>query len=289
MFDLERQIQQWRQSLTEALGNRPEALEELENHLRDEVQRQMQTGQSPEQAWALALQRLGSPQQLASEFHKLPGRHNVWLPAQLALVTLGALAAWLGWFMLYRWWHGQFGALLATHIFAVTLGYTSVFIVGALAAWSILTRALAGWDARRTEALRSAIRKLTVAGLALTVIGVALGGWWAQENLGRAWGWDPKEIGGLSVLAWQGLTLLVILRPRLGERAGMLLGIAGNVVVSLSWFGPALTGIGLHSYGAPTSMAWILAGFNLIQVLLFGLAFVPPGRLVRSRTIQSGS
>jgi ABC-type transport system involved in cytochrome c biogenesis permease subunit len=30
-------------------------------------------------------------------------------------------------------------------------------------------------------------------------VGVVLGGWWAADNLGRFWGWDPKEIGGLSV------------------------------------------------------------------------------------------
>ena len=38
MFDLEAQIRSWRQSLPPALADHPEAVDELESHLRDAVE-----------------------------------------------------------------------------------------------------------------------------------------------------------------------------------------------------------------------------------------------------------
>ena len=42
-------------------------------------------------------------------------------------------------------------------------------------------------------------------GLAALLLAVALGAWWSHRYLGRWWGWDPKEIGGICVLAWAGV------------------------------------------------------------------------------------
>src|SRR5262245_16582588 len=38
-------------------------------------------------------------------------------------------------------------------------------------------------------------------GAALWLAGVVLGAWWASANMGRAWGWDPREVGGLVTVA----------------------------------------------------------------------------------------
>jgi hypothetical protein len=279
VFDLEQQIRQWRQAQAAALAGRAEVLDELESHLRDEVQRLVQTGQTPKHAWEAALRRLGEPRQLAAEFDKLPPRGRAsWLPARVVLsaevVLVIALACMLG--LALR--HGKIRPLLASHVFAVTAGYTATFAVGLLGAWSILTRAMSGWDARRAQALRSAARKLTIAGLVLTAVGVALGCWWARENLGRYWDWDPREIGALGVLAWYGLMVACLLVRPSAERIGMLLAVAGNVVVSLSWFGPALLP-DPHSYGGPSPwMLGFLIAFVVAQLLILGVALVPPGR-----------
>jgi hypothetical protein len=84
------------------------------------------------------------------------------------------------------------------------------------------------------------------------------------------------------VLAWNGLVFLCVRSRLLGERGIMALGVAGNVVVSLCWFGPAALA-GTDSYGAATPMVWYLSAFALIQVPLMGLAFLPAGRLRRQR------
>jgi hypothetical protein len=259
-------------------------LDELEGHLREEVQRLLQLGQPAEQAFTAALARLGSPEQLAAEFGKVPPSPVAWLPGRLALGILVALGLCMAWLLLSRLWQGQMEPLLAAHIFTVTLGYTASFAVGALAVWSILVRAARGWDVHRSEALRAVVWKLTGVGLGLTIVGVLLGAWWAGEHLGRSWAWDPKEIGGSCVLVWYGVMLLCLLRGAGGARTGMLLGIAGNVVVSLSWFGPALVAPRQgHSYGFPTTFALCLLGFVVVQLLLLALAFVPAGRLTRLR------
>jgi hypothetical protein len=278
MFDLERRIQQWRQTLAGALGDRPDAIDELEGHLREEVQRRVQPGQAPEQAWEAALQRLGEPGRLAEEFAKVPPAP--WLPARLVALALAVLAAGLAGLLLSEWRHGAVGPLLVCHVFAVTLGYTVTLAVGALAGWSILARAVAGGNARRAEAFRSAAWKLSAAALGLTALGVALGAWWARDNLGRFWTWDPREFGGLSVLAWDGVLLACLLRRR-AALPGMVLGVLGNMVVSLSWFGPALLQVPDHSYGFPATLSFVLIGFLATQLLLLVLAFVPASRSAR--------
>jgi len=107
MFDLEKQIQQWRQTLAGALGGQAEVIEELETHLREEVQRLVRSGQAPERAWETALGRLGSPQQLAGEFGKLPPRPGVWLPGRLVLAALGGFAIFLGCLLVAKLLQGE--------------------------------------------------------------------------------------------------------------------------------------------------------------------------------------
>jgi len=172
--------------------------------------------------------------------------------------------------------------LLAVHVFTVAIGYIAMFAVGALAVWSLVVRALRGWDDQRAATLRYYAQRVTLLGLGLTAVGVVLGAWWARENLGRLWGWDVKELGGLAVLAWYGVMLAGLRWRRSGWLAGMLVGVTGNIVVSLSWFGAALLAP-LHSYGYP-AFGPFLFGFVITQLLILLLALVPAGRMVRQRS-----
>jgi len=281
MFDLEQQIRQWRQTLPDALRGRAEVIEELEGHLREEVHRLVQAGQPPERAWEAALERLGTPQQLAGEFGKLPARPAAWLPARLVLLALAGVGGGLAWLLVPRLLQGQTEPLLAAHVFAVTVGYTAMFALGTLAVWSLLARAVRGWNDQRAASLRYYALRLTLIGLGFTTVGVVLGGYWAMDHLGRFWGWDARELGGLAVLVWYGV-LLGCLRWRLSARlAAMLLGVAGNIVVSLSWFGPPLIG-GLHSYGYGRYGLFLLA-FVASQLLFLLLALVPARTLAGQR------
>jgi hypothetical protein len=282
MFDLEQNIEQWRRMLTNVLGGQAEVIDELESHLREEMQRLVSAGQNPEQAWEAALTRLGGPQQLAVEFGKLsPPVAACWLPARLVVLAPVVIAVGLAWLLMSGLLGGRIGLLLASHVFTVTLGYTATFAVGALAAWSVLIRLVSGWDARRAEAFKATVGKLSAWGLALTAMGVALGAWWARDNLGRYWDWDLREVGGLGVAVWNCLMLLCLLRFLWNERMGILMGVGGNVVVSLSWFGPNLVA-GPHSNGAiPGYVPILLVAFVIAQLLLLGAALVPVGRLAR--------
>jgi hypothetical protein len=282
MFDLEQQIRQWRQSLAGALGGQAEVVEELEGHLREEVQRLVRSGQSPDRAWEAALSRLGTAHQLAGEFGKLPPSPAVWLPGRLALLAMGAVAVLLGCLLLLQFLKDKMDPLLAVHVYAITVGYTAMFAAGALAVWSLLARATRGWDAQRAATLRYYSLRLTLFGLGLTALGVVLGGWWARDHLGRYWGWDVKELGGLAVLLWYGVMLGCLRWRPSGWLAAMVVGVAGNVVVSLSWFGAPLVSP-LHSYGY-SGYAPILLAFVVSQGLILLLALVPPGRMIGQRS-----
>ena len=52
----------------------------------------------------------------------------------------------------------------------------------------------------------------------------------------------PKLIGGLCVLVWEGLMLLVLSRRTANLLPGMVAALVGNIVVLLAWFGVALDG-----------------------------------------------
>jgi Cytochrome C assembly protein len=279
MFDLEERIRHWRQAQAHALGGRVEVLDELESHLREEMQRLVTAGQAPASAWETALARLGDPRQLAAEFGKVsaPGALT-WVPARVVVALLALLGLGLAWMIGMGQLRGQFGALLAGHVFTIILGYLTTFAVGFLAIWALLSRVVAGTEARQGEGFRAAALALAAAGLGLTGVGVVLGGWWAADNLGRFWGWDAKEIGGLSVLVWNAVLLLWLRYRPAAVRVGMVLAGVGNVVVSLSWFGPALLD-NRHSYGFGPP----LLGFVIVQVLLLLLALVPAGWLARQR------
>jgi hypothetical protein len=281
MFDLEAQIKQWRRAQGEALGGRAEVVDELESHLREGVQRLMQSGEAPESAWQLALGRLGSPRELAAEFDRVGSGLTSWRPGKVVLVAQGCLAVWLTWLLVSGVVGGRMSLLLAAHVFAITLGYATTFAVGALAAWAVFRRATGHWDARQTAGLRSAARWLATSGLALTAAGVALGAWWAGDNLGRMWAWDLKESGAAAVLLWGGLLLCCLWRRRSSGVPEMLLGVLGNAGMSLVWFGPLLLA-GQHPYGMSVSsgVLWLVV-FLVAQVLLVGMALLPAASLAR--------
>jgi hypothetical protein len=172
--------------------------------------------------------------------------------------------------------------LLAWHIVAVTGGYGAALAAGGLAAWAALAHVVGRWDDdQRGRDLRAATQKLACGAIILTAVAIVLGAVWARDHLGRYWGWDLKEVGGIAVTAWSGLMLCAALfGPPTGRRqngataALILLGVGGNIVVSLSWFGPPLVmGSGR---GPGPGYGPYLAGFVAVQVMLMA------GHLIRS-------
>ncbi len=70
MFDLEQSIVEWWQEMLAAGIKMPVPLEELESHLREEIERQVKSGISTQQAFEISIQQIGQPKMLKSEFKK---------------------------------------------------------------------------------------------------------------------------------------------------------------------------------------------------------------------------
>jgi len=98
MFNLTESITHWRQTLAANGTYRPQDLDELESHLCEEIDRLVPTGLSQEEAFFIAVRRLGDTQALTCEFAKIdPGafwRDRVfWMAAGvLSYLLIGAVS-----------------------------------------------------------------------------------------------------------------------------------------------------------------------------------------------------
>jgi ABC-type transport system involved in cytochrome c biogenesis permease subunit len=123
-----------------------------------------------------------------------------------------------------------------------------------------------------SDALRHLLMPITLFALLFTAVGTLLGGIWADQSWGRFWGWDPKENGALLIVLW----LIWIIHGRISHHF-TLTGFAAalgltNIMVALTWFGVNLLGVGLHSYGFISGVAYGLIAFCTAQtIIIFGL------------------
>jgi hypothetical protein len=92
MFDLERSIAEWRQQMLAAGIQSPVPLEELEIHLREDIEQQTRSGRGEAEAFELAVQQLGQAHLVRGEFTKLdePRDARRW---KLLEITFGLLAS----------------------------------------------------------------------------------------------------------------------------------------------------------------------------------------------------
>src|SRR6478752_10540393 len=79
MFNLERAILEWRVQLLAAGVNNPEIVDELESHLREDCARRVESGETEERAFELAVQSVGQASVLKDEFAKIGGKKCAWL------------------------------------------------------------------------------------------------------------------------------------------------------------------------------------------------------------------
>jgi putative ABC transport system permease protein len=92
MFDLEREIKKWRKTLREMESFEDGDVAELESHLRDEIEFQIQSGKNPDQAFESAVSQIGSAYDFATDYYKTqtvklsgkpPWQQNRFVPALL--------------------------------------------------------------------------------------------------------------------------------------------------------------------------------------------------------------
>lgn len=168
---------------------------------------------------------------------------------------------------------------LATHVVAITTGYSAMFLAGMLAIIYIVRGVFTKSLTKKTaDSLTRMTYGVVCFATLFSFVGTVLGGIWADQSWGRFWGWDPKENGAVLIVLW----CAIILHARWGgfirQRGLMVMAIFGNVVTSFSWFGVNMLGVGLHSYGfMQKAFPWLVA-FMLSQLALICVASTPLDR-----------
>jgi hypothetical protein len=71
MFNLKQSIADWRKQMLAAGIKSPVPLEELEAHLREEIEWQMKSGLDEQKAFEISAQRIGQPNVIKTEFKKI--------------------------------------------------------------------------------------------------------------------------------------------------------------------------------------------------------------------------
>jgi hypothetical protein len=71
MFNLEQAIAEWRRQMLAAGLKTPAPLDELESHLRDDLELQIKSGRSEADAFKTAMQKIGQPCVVQNEFRKV--------------------------------------------------------------------------------------------------------------------------------------------------------------------------------------------------------------------------
>ena len=71
MFNLEEKISEWRRQMLAAGIQSPVPLEELENHLRDELEQQIKIGLTAQTAFPIAVEKIGHGNALQDDFKKV--------------------------------------------------------------------------------------------------------------------------------------------------------------------------------------------------------------------------
>jgi ABC-type transport system involved in cytochrome c biogenesis permease subunit len=165
---------------------------------------------------------------------------------------------------------------LATHVVAITTGYSAMFLAGMLAiiyvVRGVFTRSL---KKQTADSLARMTYGVICFATLFSFVGTVLGGIWADQSWGRFWGWDPKENGAVLIVLW----CAIILHARWGgfirQRGLMIMALFGNIVTSFSWFGVNMLGVGLHSYGFMQKAFPWLVGFMISQLALMAIAAMP--------------
>jgi len=166
---------------------------------------------------------------------------------------------------------------LTLHVITVNLGYAATYLAGMFGITYLITcHATSMLDVEGRKILGRIMYGVLCFAILFSFTGTVFGGLWADDSWGRFWGWDPKENGALMIVLWNALVLHARWGGLVKGRGLANLLIAGNIVVTWSYFGVNELGVGLHSYGASESSTamWLLT-FTATQLAFIGLGLMP--------------
>jgi len=98
MFELEQAIVDWRRQMLAAGIKTPVPLEELEIHLREEIERRTESGLNEAEAFKVSVQKIGPAQVIQNEFRKVEAskEDRQWQNMQILFVALTGLVPLMG-------------------------------------------------------------------------------------------------------------------------------------------------------------------------------------------------
>lgn len=261
MFNPEEAIAQWRRQMRAAGIRNSRSLDELEGHLREDLRVLKLRGTPDEQAFQLAVARLGNHGSVSVEFGKV---HGTWgFPLITGLMLWAIMAAWLAMTMAKEWLAGKVSLLLSAHIFTLTTGYGAALLSGAFGIYWLTREFFRPLSAAGQQSLSRAGGIFSYLALALVAIGLFLGGVWSRLQLGHYGVSDPRAIGTLGVLIWLVALCLVVRFYQPNGHTMLLLCMVSNIVITLAWFGPQVILNNLHDAAASGPLG-ILLGVHLI-------------------------
>ena len=157
---------------------------------------------------------------------------------------------------------------LTTHVLIITAGYGACLLTSCMAHYLLYKKNWSRQKRSEQTSLLPALHMLAIISLMLTTTGTILGGIWADQSWGRFWGWDPKENGALLIVLWLIWALHGRISGHLNNNIYLAVLAALSTIVALAWFGINLLGIGLHSYGFTSGIAWGLGLFCSAEVII---------------------
>jgi hypothetical protein len=216
---------------------------------------------------------------LAGEFGKLTASrsplrflHLGSLALQLLSMAFVALIVVQG-----RWPQGlsqPIGWLLTAHVWAITAGYMAMLMAGLTASGAIVLRLLRPLTPGEVRISQRHHARQTAFAFVTILAGLLLGMVWSRSALGRAWSFDPREVGGAGLVCW---IAAIVARDRLKPRPEPWLlatALGGSLLTLLAWLVPPML---RHQEGFAAAG---LTVFGVAAVVLHGvlgvLAVLPP-------------
>jgi hypothetical protein len=125
MFNLDEQITEWRRQMLDAGIKTPVPLDELESHLREDVEQQMRSGLNTQQAFETAVQAIGRASVLKREFKK---NKRIFMK-RIMMVLIGIFGVLFGtaFILPALAWYRDHGAMPAEHLGFLLLGIVIAF------------------------------------------------------------------------------------------------------------------------------------------------------------------
>jgi hypothetical protein len=247
---------------------------ELESHLREEIAALVASGRSEQEAFSESVAHLGDPTKIGGEFAKNESRF-VWdriaLQGNGVVVILAGLAAMvLGVAVGMKKQDG----LLGVHVGAIFFAYLVPFLLAVVGTYAIFRAAIVKSEQTLfRDRFAGQCRFLLGVVALVSTTGVILGGVWAGRHWGRFWGWDAKEIGGLSVIVAALILYALLIRFKPGSVQLGQASLIMSLVTFVAWFGPAVY---MKSVG-PSVLA-VLVVCVIAQLAILSISIFLPRR-----------